>query len=152
MEFYNERGWRAVTRNKFGAVIADAVVHQFGITTRHDISNNDSKPQRGWKVIRLQLFWRERMGKSRPADTSDTLFQLHPKDRRNGECARTHGRMVRKVFQSFGKTTMRAKRSKHHAGQRNAAFAGGRSSVTFLGSMDCHPNSANRPPVSPFPR
>jgi len=53
VEFCNERGWRALTRNKFGAVIGDTVVHQFGITPRHDIREDDGKPQRGWKGIRL---------------------------------------------------------------------------------------------------
>jgi P4 family phage/plasmid primase-like protien len=52
VEFCNERGWRALTRNKFGAVIGDGVVHQFGITPRHDIREGNGKPQRGWKGIR----------------------------------------------------------------------------------------------------
>jgi len=52
--FCNEHGWRALTRNKFGVVIADTVVHQFGITTRHDIPDSKGKEQRGWKGIRLQ--------------------------------------------------------------------------------------------------
>jgi putative DNA primase/helicase len=52
VEFCNERGWRAMTRNKFGALIGDAVVHQFGITPRHDIREGSGKPQRGWKGIR----------------------------------------------------------------------------------------------------
>jgi P4 family phage/plasmid primase-like protien len=54
VEFCNEHGWRALTRNKFGAVIGDVIVHQFGIVTRHDISGGDDKPQRGWKGLRLQ--------------------------------------------------------------------------------------------------
>jgi hypothetical protein len=53
VEFCNERGWRALTRNRFGAVIGDAIVHQFGITPRHDISDVNGKPQRGWRGIRL---------------------------------------------------------------------------------------------------
>src|SRR5215475_11012712 len=52
VEFCNEYGWRALNRNKFGAVIADTVVHQFGITTRHDIPDDKRKEQRGWKGIR----------------------------------------------------------------------------------------------------
>jgi len=51
VEFCNERGWRALTRNKFGAAIGDAIVHEFGITTRHDVREGDDKPQRGWKGI-----------------------------------------------------------------------------------------------------
>ena len=53
VEFCNERGWRALTRNRFGAIIGDAIVHQFGITTRHDIPDSREKPQRGWKGLRL---------------------------------------------------------------------------------------------------
>ena len=60
VEFCNEGGWRALTRNKFGAVIGDAVVHQFGITPRHDIADGKNKSQRGWKGIRLsQICGRE---------------------------------------------------------------------------------------------
>jgi P4 family phage/plasmid primase-like protien len=54
VELCNEHGWRALTKNKFGAVIGDTVVHQFGITTRHDIPDSKGKEQRGWKGIRLQ--------------------------------------------------------------------------------------------------
>jgi P4 family phage/plasmid primase-like protien len=54
IEFCNERAWRALTRNRFGAVIGDAVVQQFGITPRHDIRDGTAKPQRGWKGIQLQ--------------------------------------------------------------------------------------------------
>jgi putative DNA primase/helicase len=53
VEFCNERGWRALTRNKFGAAIGDTVVYQFGITARHDIRDDNGKPQRDWKGIRL---------------------------------------------------------------------------------------------------
>jgi len=38
--------WRALTRNKFGAVIGDTIAREFGITPRHDISDGDGKPQR----------------------------------------------------------------------------------------------------------
>ena len=54
VEFCNERGWRALTRNKFGAAIGDGIVHQFGLTTRHDVADGNGKPQRGWKGIRLR--------------------------------------------------------------------------------------------------
>jgi hypothetical protein len=43
-----------LTRNRFGSVIGDAVVHQFWITPRHDITVGNSKTQRGWRGIRLQ--------------------------------------------------------------------------------------------------
>ena len=54
IDFCTERGWRALTRNKFSVVIADTVVHQFGVTTRHDIPDERGKEQRGWKGIRLE--------------------------------------------------------------------------------------------------
>jgi putative DNA primase/helicase len=56
VDFCNERGWRALTRNKFGAIIGDAVVHQYGITVRHDIRDDNGKPQRGWKGVCLKRF------------------------------------------------------------------------------------------------
>jgi hypothetical protein len=59
VEFCNQHGRRALTRNKFGAVIGDTVVHQFGITTRHDVPDDKGKEQRGWKGIRLQRNLRE---------------------------------------------------------------------------------------------
>jgi P4 family phage/plasmid primase-like protien len=59
VELCNEHGWRALTKNKFGAVIGDTVVHQFGITTRNDIPDSKGKDQRGWKGIRLERNLRE---------------------------------------------------------------------------------------------
>ena len=57
VEFCDEHGWRALTRNRFGALIGDAVVHQFGIATRHDLEDDNRKAQRGWKGIRLKQDW-----------------------------------------------------------------------------------------------
>ena len=53
VEFCFERGWNALTKNKFGAVIADVVVRQFGITQCHNLSDNGGKAQRGWRGIGL---------------------------------------------------------------------------------------------------
>jgi len=53
VEFCTERGWKAMTRNKFSGAIADEVVRQFGLTTRHDIEDANGKPQRGWKGLTL---------------------------------------------------------------------------------------------------
>jgi phage/plasmid primase, P4 family, C-terminal domain len=55
----NEHGWRALTRNKFGTVIGDTIVQQFGVTSRHDVLDDKGKEQRGWKGIRLQRNPRE---------------------------------------------------------------------------------------------
>jgi P4 family phage/plasmid primase-like protien len=54
VEFCSERGWRALTRNKFGAVISDTIAREFAITPRHDISDGTGKPQRGWKGLQLR--------------------------------------------------------------------------------------------------
>jgi hypothetical protein len=43
-----------LTRNKFGAVIGDAVMHEFGITPRHDIFDENGKAQLGWKGVCLK--------------------------------------------------------------------------------------------------
>jgi P4 family phage/plasmid primase-like protien len=54
VEFCNQHGWTALTKNKFGSLIGDVVVRQFGITTRNDIHEGNGKDQRGWKGIRRQ--------------------------------------------------------------------------------------------------
>jgi P4 family phage/plasmid primase-like protien len=80
VHFCNEHGWRAMTRNKFGAVIGDTVVHQLGITTRHDVPDDKGKDQRGWKGVRLQQNrgsdWKKgvRSVRKRNRRTSRTLF------------------------------------------------------------------------------
>lgn len=53
VEFCTERGWNALTRNKFSGTISDEVVRQFGITSRNDIEDSNNKPQRGWKGLTL---------------------------------------------------------------------------------------------------
>lgn len=54
-EFCNSRGWSALGRNKFGAVIGDIVIRQFGKTISHDISDaTNSKAQRGWRGLELR--------------------------------------------------------------------------------------------------
>jgi phage/plasmid-associated DNA primase len=52
VEFCNQHGWTALTKNKFGSLIGDVVVRQFGTTTRNDIHDGSGKAQRGWKGIR----------------------------------------------------------------------------------------------------
>lgn len=54
VEFCNQHGWTALTKNKFGSLIGDVVVRQFGITARNDIRDSSGKSQRGWKGIRFQ--------------------------------------------------------------------------------------------------
>jgi putative DNA primase/helicase len=54
VEFCNQHGWTALTKNKFGSLIGDVVVRQFGITARNDIQDASGKAQRGWKGIRRQ--------------------------------------------------------------------------------------------------
>ena len=54
VEFCNHHGWTALTKNKFGSLIGDVVVRQFGITARNDIRDGSGKSQRGWKGIRRQ--------------------------------------------------------------------------------------------------
>jgi P4 family phage/plasmid primase-like protien len=52
VEFCDQRGWTALTKNKFGKLIEDVVVRQFRITSRNDIKDGSGKAQRGWKGIR----------------------------------------------------------------------------------------------------
>lgn len=73
VRFCTQRGWTALTKNKFSALIGDVVVRQYGITTRHDIRDAYGKSQRGWRGITLA-------GKSveaidgRPSEVSETQF------------------------------------------------------------------------------
>jgi hypothetical protein len=53
VEFCTQRGWTALTKNKFTALMSDAVVRQFGITSRNDIPDGSGKQQRGWKGLEL---------------------------------------------------------------------------------------------------
>jgi putative DNA primase/helicase len=53
VEFCTQRGWNALTKNKFGSLIGDVVARQFGLTVRHDIPDDSGKPQRGWRSITI---------------------------------------------------------------------------------------------------
>jgi P4 family phage/plasmid primase-like protien len=53
VEFCNQHGWTALTRNRFTPAITDEVVRQFGITSRNDIQDHNEKSQRGWKGLSL---------------------------------------------------------------------------------------------------
>jgi P4 family phage/plasmid primase-like protien len=81
VEFCTQRGWTAVTRNKFTPTISDEVVRQFGVTTRNDIPDAKGKAQRGWKGLACaEKFVQptdETVSESsvnERSDTSDTLF------------------------------------------------------------------------------
>jgi hypothetical protein len=83
VEFCNERGWRALTRNKFGAVIGDAVVHQFGITPRHDIvdgKNNHSAVGRISDSVKFAGESEKKSSELVRGTISDTLSQLYRMD------------------------------------------------------------------------
>jgi P4 family phage/plasmid primase-like protien len=49
--FCNERGWVAMPRKRFSTVIGDTVTRQFGMTMRHDLSDDNGKNQRGWRGL-----------------------------------------------------------------------------------------------------
>jgi phage/plasmid-associated DNA primase len=53
VEFCGQRGWNALTKNRFGALIGDVVVREFGLSLRHDILDTKGKLQRGWKGLLL---------------------------------------------------------------------------------------------------
>jgi phage/plasmid-associated DNA primase len=85
VEFCNQRGWTALTRNKFTPAISDDVVRQFGITPRHDIPDANRKPQRGWKGLAVTEKFPQPTAQtaSEPSanecsDTTDTLFSVQP--------------------------------------------------------------------------
>jgi putative DNA primase/helicase len=54
VEFCNERGWSALTKNKFSQKIGDAVVRTYGRTVRHDIKDASDRAHRGWQGLQLR--------------------------------------------------------------------------------------------------
>jgi len=54
VEFCNERGWSALTKNKFSQKIGDAVVRTYGRTVRHDIKDASGRAHRGWQGLQLR--------------------------------------------------------------------------------------------------
>jgi P4 family phage/plasmid primase-like protien len=83
VEFCSERGWRALTRNKFGAVIGDTIARELGITPRHDIPDDRGKLQRGWKGLAVAEDFPTATDKTaseasanKLSDASDTLFSV----------------------------------------------------------------------------
>jgi phage/plasmid-associated DNA primase len=85
VEFCTERGWKALTRNRYGSAMPDEVIRQFGLTVRHDIKDDDDKPQRGWRGLTLVDNPTDPTGKrvselsenpseDDPSDTTDTFF------------------------------------------------------------------------------
>ena len=70
VEFCTQRGWTALTRNKFTPAISDEVARQFGITTRNDIPDaSHGRAQRGWKG----LGWTEKFVQLTSADCVRTV-------------------------------------------------------------------------------
>jgi len=87
VEFCTGRGWTALTKNKFGAVIGDVLVRQFGVTTRHDIPDERGKPQRGWRGVALApQFPRptdktaSEMSVASRSDESDAISEVQPEE------------------------------------------------------------------------
>ena len=85
VQLCSERGWTALTKNKFGAEIRDVIVRQFGVTTRNDIPDDLGKPERGWRGLAL----RENnprptdekpseLSETAPSDETDTIFPVQP--------------------------------------------------------------------------
>ena len=83
VEFCTQRGWAALTRNKFTPAISDEVARQFGITTRNDIPDDKRKAQRGWKGLAcIEQFVQatdeivSELSANDHSDTSDTLSSV----------------------------------------------------------------------------
>jgi len=77
VEFCTEHGWAALTQNEFGRVIGDAVVREFGITTRNDIPDSGGKAKRGWSGLAIREI-NVSTCKSKFTETSETLLPVHP--------------------------------------------------------------------------
>ena len=85
VEFCNQRGWAALTRNKFTPAISDQVARHFAITSRNDIPDANGKAQRGWKGLAcVEKFAQassetvSELSANDHSDTSDTLFSVQP--------------------------------------------------------------------------
>jgi hypothetical protein len=60
--FCDERGWEAISRNRFGRLIPDTVVQEHRVILRRDIKDPAGKAQQGWKGLRLadSVQWSEK--------------------------------------------------------------------------------------------
>lgn len=54
VQFCNERGWVVMARKKFSNGIGDTITRLFSLTLRHDVPDQQEKPQRGWKGLGLK--------------------------------------------------------------------------------------------------
>ena len=73
VQYCDERGWKALPRNKFGQLIGDVVARQHGLTVRHDIPDERGKGQRGWSGLQLAEKFPDRTDK-RVSAVSETRF------------------------------------------------------------------------------
>jgi hypothetical protein len=54
MEFCNERGWIAKSKNRFGQAIVEIIAQELRLSVRGDIPGADGKHNDGWKSLRLK--------------------------------------------------------------------------------------------------
>jgi len=76
--FCAQRHWTALTQIKFGKVIGDTVVRQFGLTQRHDLRDALGKLQRGWKGISLVVDSAEPSGENLSDPSGGRLTMKSP--------------------------------------------------------------------------
>jgi P4 family phage/plasmid primase-like protien len=85
VEFCNQRGWTALTRKKFGDLVADAVTRTCGLTIRHDVRDAVGKAQRGWNGLRLRENLPQPTGKP-PSGASEAAVLDGFSDGADGVC------------------------------------------------------------------
>jgi len=83
VEYCSDRGWVALSRNKFGQMIGDTVARHYGLTVRHDITDASGKAQRGWRGLSLREKNPQPTGRgtsetseNEVSDTSDICFSV----------------------------------------------------------------------------
>jgi phage/plasmid-associated DNA primase len=54
LEYTEKRGWRAMSKNRFGALAPDVIAQELGLSVRGDIRGSDGKQNDGWKNLRLK--------------------------------------------------------------------------------------------------
>ena len=88
MDFCNDCGWQAISRNRFGRLIPDTVVQEHRVILRRDIKDGTGKAQQGWKGLCLSASaqWSEKKTSEPSAhpdpttgsEASEGLFPLEP--------------------------------------------------------------------------
>jgi phage/plasmid-associated DNA primase len=54
VEYTEKRNWRAMPKNRFGALVPDVIAQELGLSIRGDVTGGGKKQNDGWKYLRLK--------------------------------------------------------------------------------------------------